>query len=135
MEAARQDMEQEATDELVGGLLPVCAVATIILVAEGDAALVEGDQTAVRDGDPVGVAGEIGQHRFRPGEGRLGLDHPALLPDRLQMVQECASVCQVRHGAEQGESSGLVQRDQPGQEQAADQLAEHPHRKQEGGAR
>ena len=45
MEAARQDMEQEAADELVGGerhdLLPVGAVAAIVLVAEGDAALVE----------------------------------------------------------------------------------------------
>jgi hypothetical protein len=43
MEAARQDREQEATDELVGGerhdLPPVGAKATIILVAEGDAAL------------------------------------------------------------------------------------------------
>ena len=45
MEAARQDVEQEAADELVGGerhdLLPVGAVAAIVLVAEGDAALVE----------------------------------------------------------------------------------------------
>ena len=45
MEAARQDMEQEAADELVGrerhDLLPVGAVAAIVLVAEGDAALVE----------------------------------------------------------------------------------------------
>jgi hypothetical protein len=69
MEAARQDMEQEAADELVGrerhDVLPVGAVAAIVLVAEGDAALVEGDQTAVRDGDPVGVARQIGKHRFR----------------------------------------------------------------------
>ena len=45
VEAARQDVEQEAADELVGGerhdLLPLGAVAAIILVAEGDAGLVE----------------------------------------------------------------------------------------------
>ena len=45
VEAARQDVEQEAADELVGGerhdLLAVGAVAAIVLVAEGDAALVE----------------------------------------------------------------------------------------------
>ncbi len=41
VEAARQDVEQEAADELVGGerhdLLAVGAVAAIVLVAEGDA--------------------------------------------------------------------------------------------------
>ena len=51
MEATRQDMEQEAADELVGGerhdLLPVGAVATVVLVAECDATLVEADEAAV----------------------------------------------------------------------------------------
>ena len=41
MEAARQDMEQEAADELIDGerhdLLPIAAVATVVFVAEGDA--------------------------------------------------------------------------------------------------
>src|SRR5688572_12858152 len=59
MEAARQDVEQEPTDELVCSerhdLLPVGASAAIVLVAEGDAALVETDEAAVRDGDPVRV--------------------------------------------------------------------------------
>ena len=45
VEALRQDVEQEAADELVGGerhdLLPVGAGAAIVLVAEGDAGLVE----------------------------------------------------------------------------------------------
>lgn len=76
--------QQEAADELVGrkrhDLLPVRAVATVVLIAEGDAVLVEGDQPAVRDRHPVGVARQIGEHRFRPGEGRLCVDHPALLP-------------------------------------------------------
>ena len=66
VEAARQDVEQEAADELVGrerhDLLAVGAVAAIILVAEGDAGLVEGEQPAVRDGDAVGVARQIGEH-------------------------------------------------------------------------
>src|SRR5215218_9383227 len=60
VEAARQDVEQEAADELVGGkghdLLPVGSVTAVILVAEGDAGLVEGEQAPVRNGDPVGVA-------------------------------------------------------------------------------
>jgi hypothetical protein len=45
MEPTRQDVKQEAADELVGckrhDVLPLPAVAPVILVAEGDAGLVE----------------------------------------------------------------------------------------------
>lgn len=53
-------MAQEPADELVGrelnDLLPVGTVAVVILVAEGDAVMVEGDQPTVRDCHAVGVA-------------------------------------------------------------------------------
>lgn len=46
VEAARQDVDEKAADELVGGqghnLLPVGTGAAVVLVAEGDAGLVEG---------------------------------------------------------------------------------------------
>jgi hypothetical protein len=60
MEAARQDVEQEAADKLVGGEghdpVAFSADAPIILAAEGNAVSVEGDEAPVRDGDAVGVA-------------------------------------------------------------------------------
>lgn len=75
MEATRQHMEQEATNELVGGerhdLLAVSAVAAIVLVAECDAVTVEGDQAMVRDRDPMCVAGEIDENGFRTRERAL----------------------------------------------------------------
>ena len=43
----------------------------VILPPEGDALLVERDEPAVGDGDAVGVAGEIGEHRLGPAKGRL----------------------------------------------------------------
>jgi hypothetical protein len=47
VEGLRQNMEQEATDELAGaerhGALTVGAIAPIVLVAEGDAGLIERD--------------------------------------------------------------------------------------------
>src|SRR6476619_1880764 len=50
VEAARQEMEEKAADELVGrerdDLLPIGPAAAIVLVAEGDAGLVEADQAA-----------------------------------------------------------------------------------------
>ncbi len=121
VEALRQDVEQEATDELVGaerhGALAVDTVASIILVAEGDAGLVERDEPAVRDGDAVGVARQICQHRFRPGKGRLGVDHPLLLAERGQVTQEGASVAQAGVVTEELEPADGMQLLQLGQEQ------------------
>src|ERR1700741_3618126 len=77
-----QNVEQEAPDELVGAeyhcAVPRLPVAAVILVPEGHASLVESNEPAVRDGDAMSVAGEIGKHRFWPGEGRLGIDEPFL---------------------------------------------------------
>src|SRR5690606_21582690 len=91
VEPTRQNMEQEAPDELVGAeghdALTVGPVTTIILVAERDAALVERDQPTVRDRHAVGVAREIGEHGLRSCERRLGIDHPALLPDWGEVPQ------------------------------------------------
>jgi len=82
MEAARQDMQEEAADELVRverhDLLPFGTAPTIILVPEGDASFAEGDQAPVRDRDPVRVARQIGEHGFRSGKRRLGIDHPCV---------------------------------------------------------
>ena len=135
VEPARQDVKQEAADELVGGerhdALPVRAIATIVLVAEGDAGLVEGEQPPVRDGDAVSVAREIGEHRFGTGEGRLGVDHPTLMADRREMPQEGAPVSEWREAAEEGKPAGVMERDQSGEEQATEQLAEDAHRQEE----
>src|ERR1700738_663562 len=80
VEALRQDVDQEATDELAGGerheLLARAAIGTIVLPSEGDAGAVAGDQPAVGDGDAVGIARQIGQHGLWPAEWALGIDDP-----------------------------------------------------------
>src|SRR3954465_13461162 len=92
VEPLGQDVKQETPDELVGGerhpAIACPPVAAVILVAEGDAAVVESEEAAVRDRDAVGVTGEIGEHRLRPGEGRLGVDEPVLPPQRCEMGGE-----------------------------------------------
>src|SRR5271165_5358775 len=59
MKAGRQDMNEEAADELVLGephdLLPGAAIGAVILVFEGDAVAVASQQAAVRDGDAAGI--------------------------------------------------------------------------------
>ncbi|MEA2961467.1 MAG: hypothetical protein QOI46_1565 [Alphaproteobacteria bacterium] len=135
VEPARQKVEQEAADELVGAerhdALAVRAIAAIILVAEGDAGLVEGEEPPVGDGDAVSVAREVGEHRFGAGEGWLGVDHPAFVADRREVAQEDAPVSERCEAAEEGKLACVVECDQPGQEQTAEQLAEDAHRQEE----
>ena len=73
-------MDEETADELIGGerhvLVSIAAFAAVVLPFEGNATLVAGDQAAVGDGDTVGVARQIGQHRLRPTERTFGVDDP-----------------------------------------------------------
>src|ERR1700756_3444722 len=129
VEAMWQDMEQEAADELVRrerqDALPLRTIAAVVFVAEADTGLVERKQALVGDGDPVGVAREIGEHGLRAGERWLGIDHEPLLPDRSKMTQEPAVVGETGLGAEESKSSGRMELDQPGEEQAAEECAPH----------
>ena len=74
VEALGQDVEQEAADELVGwqhhGPVPLAPGAAVVLDAEGHALVGRGNQPAVRDGDAVGVAAEVGA-RQPPAERQI----------------------------------------------------------------
>jgi len=131
VEAARQDVDQEAADELVGrqrhDLLTFSAIAAIILVPECHASLVEADEPPVRDGNAVRVAREIGQHRLRPREGRFGIDYPALLTDGREMAQERLAGGEMCVCAEEGQLASVKQRQQACEEQPAEQRAQNAH--------
>ncbi len=110
LETVGKDVEEEAADELVGGqrygLRPV-AVA-VVLPAETDlAVVVDADQAIVGDGDAVGVAGDIGQHLFGSGEGRLGIDHPFGLSRTAEVAPEAAAIAERREGAEEAQFVGV----------------------------
>ena len=64
---------RQAADELGGGqchgAVALAAASAVVLDAEGHALVGRGDQPAVRYGDAVGVAAEVGEHRLRAGEG------------------------------------------------------------------
>ena len=61
VEALGQDVDEEAADELVccerHHLVAIRALDPIVLVVEADSIFVERDQSAVGDGDTMGVAG------------------------------------------------------------------------------
>src|SRR5215467_11984940 len=108
-----QNVEQKAPDELVGSehhcAVPRLPAAAIILVAEGHAARIESKEATVRDGDAMGVAGEIGQHRLRPGEGRLAVDKPFLPLERCEMCGKAGTGGKAPTPAEESRAcSGIV---------------------------
>jgi hypothetical protein len=84
VKAIQQDVKEEMTNELASSELHRFVfrspLAAIILPAEDDMLVRLFDEPAIADGDPVGVAGEIGQDLFRPGEGTLGVDYPFTAP-------------------------------------------------------
>jgi hypothetical protein len=82
-EAVRDDVEQEATEELVDierHDLHAVAV-SIVTPAEVDATIGEREEAVVREGDTVGVAAEVGEDVLGPREGRLAVDDPGLAPE------------------------------------------------------
>ena len=109
----------------------VLALGPVVLPAEGDAALVQRDQPAVGDGHPVRVARQVGQHRLRPGERALGIDHPLALAQRRQPAPERLGVGQRRVLAEELQLAGLMHPQQLFEEAPPEQPREHPHRQEE----
>ena len=75
----------------------------VVLDLKGDAAGIGADQPAVGDGDAVGIAGEIGQHRLWSGEGRLAVDEPPPAPQRAEVPHEGAPLGEAGLAAVEGE--------------------------------
>jgi hypothetical protein len=66
---------------------------------------------------------------------RLGIDHEVLLPNRSEVTQETAAIGETGLGAEKASRPARWKLGQPGEEQAAEERAQHPHRLQEGRTR
>ena len=64
-------MDEKAPDELIvrqpHGLVALSRLCPIVLPLERDALVIVGDEPAVRDCDPMGVAGEVGEDRLFNG--------------------------------------------------------------------
>jgi hypothetical protein len=77
-EPCRQHMEHEASNELrcFESHRAAAVVVARVAPAKPHRAVFEVDESAVRDGDTVGIAGQILQHMVWTTEGRLGVDYP-----------------------------------------------------------
>ena len=81
-EPVGKNVEAEAAGELVEGKSHVLAAGMIgvVLVAESNGAGfgVEPEKSLVTNTCAMSVAGEVGEHGFRSGEGALGIDDPRI---------------------------------------------------------
>ncbi len=93
VEALGQDVDKKASDELryrqghglISLAFPIGIWGPVVLPLEGHAAVVEGDETAVGNRDPVGITRQVGEHGLGPTERRLGVDHPFDLAQRREI--------------------------------------------------
>ena len=80
VEATGQDMQEKTADELVGvqshGLVAIGFFGAIVFPLEADTMLITGDQTAVGDGDTMGIAGQVSEYGLGSGKRLLGIDDP-----------------------------------------------------------
>ena len=80
VKAIGQDMQEKTPDKLIRsqghGLVTIMLFGTIVFPLEGNTMFITGNQAAVGDCDPMGVALQIGEHGLRSGERTLGIDHP-----------------------------------------------------------
>jgi len=73
---ARQDMLEEAADELQGGQGDAAhLLAAVVTITEGDLAVAKRLQAAVGDGDAEDVAAQVLENLIATA-GRLAVDHP-----------------------------------------------------------
>jgi len=91
-QAAGQNMQQEAAQELRGGNCHNLLLAAVRIVspAERDAIVFKGHEPVVGNGNAMGVSGQVVEHMFGAAEGWLGVDHPVLPKKLPEEVAECA---------------------------------------------
>jgi len=110
LKRVREDMQQEAPQELVGrqGHHFLLVLVFIVLVAEADLPVLQLSQPVIGDGDTMRVAGQIVQHAIGSAEGRLGVDHPFPAAERSQISGEAGRDGQVLQLAVEAQFTGRM---------------------------
>ena len=77
-ETLGQDMEQEPARELSGlqGHAAVDCPPSMVLPTKGDATFFQAEESAIGDGDAMGVAGQVFEDLLGTPEGRFGVNSP-----------------------------------------------------------
>src|SRR6266852_9462648 len=125
-EAAGQEVEQKAAQKGGGveGGEPGDVAVSAVLPAEGDEAVLQGDEPIVGEGDAIGIATEVGEDLLSAGEGGLAVHDPRLTSGVLELTMEVF----VRSLADRRPGDGLLEE---AEQLAAEDLGEHTHGEEE----
>jgi len=131
--AARQHMQQEAANELIGrkGHSSLLIAAGVVFPAKGDLAIFASEQAVVGNGYSMSVATQISQNLGWATEGRLGIDPPLTASQAQEQALESGWLGQIGAGAMKGEFAMLESLGQGFQEESAEQPRQHVNRKKE----
>ena len=132
-----QHMQQEPAQELVVGKSrgAVLALMSVVFPAKRYAVVVDAKQTVVRNGDSMGVTGQIVQNVFRATERRLGVNDPLFAGDGFEKRRKVPFVSQRRALPKEGQLVIAKRLAQTVRELAPKNPAEHFHRQEEAGSR
>src|SRR5215831_9361548 len=103
----------------------VGAADAIVLATERNRFAAGCNEAAVRDGDPMGVTGEIAQHLLWPCEWRLAVDPPLDTPQRGDEALERSLVGKSGVGVEELQRAGVMRLHEHRQHLAAEQAREY----------
>src|SRR6266849_4002325 len=106
----------------------------VIAPAEADAIVLDVEQTAIGDGDAVGIAAEIGEHLFGAAKRRFGVDVPLLAARCAEAAAESGRFGEPSESAEEAQRAGLKRRPKRVEEESAEEAREDAHRQEEAGA-
>ena len=137
MEAARQDVNEKAADELADRkrhrLLAIASFDPIVFPFERDGAVLQRDQPAVGDGDAMGVAGERGRHGLWPAERSLGVHDPFGLAERREKRRERFARRETGLTSNEQQLTGVEGDDEFFEEETTEQPRENAHGQKEAG--
>ena len=133
MKAVGQHVQEKTANELVGREAHDLggAVGAVIFPGKSDVIVLDGDKTAVGDGDAMGLAAEIGEHAVRPAKRLLAIDHPVDAPHGRNVFVKARLVRQSGEITEEAQRAGGEGRAEAVEEYPTEQLRERLHGKEE----
>jgi hypothetical protein len=91
-EAAWEQVQQEAAQELVDRQLHDALAVAMggVSPAKGHLSVIKCEESAVGDGDAMGVCSEVAEHMFWSAKGWLGVDDPVVAIETTEPSSEAA---------------------------------------------
>ena len=135
--AARQQVQEEASQELIDGQShqPLFVAVSGVAPAKSYVALGESNQPAVGNGNAVGVGTEIAQHMFWTAERPFAVDDPVVAEQDSEPSGEGARFSKRQEAAVELECAGMKGGLESSDKLATEDTAEHFDGKEEGSAR